>query len=376
LPMDSVFADPADITDPVMVARLLSHVLDVPAEDLENKIREAHSPVRLARKLSPDTVQRIDGMNLRGVFFQKENRRMYPQRELAASVLGYVDVDEKGIGGIEYSLDKEIRGRPGRMMVLADGRRHWYDRHESAADPGDSVTLTIDETIQYIAEKELAAAIAKTHAKDGVVLVQDPNSGELLAVASWPAFDPNDAGKFPADDRMDRAVTMAYEPGSVFKVFTMTGAIENGVATPNDLIDCQMGSILLAGRVIHDHKAYGILSVRQILEDSSDVGAIKVALRLGAPRFYDTIRQFGFGQLTGISLPGENRGLLRPIEDWSGNSIGSIAMGQEVSATPIQIISAISAPSATMRRSRSCTPKPESCASARCGPRPPVSVTG
>ncbi|HKS83647.1 MAG TPA: penicillin-binding transpeptidase domain-containing protein [Candidatus Acidoferrales bacterium] len=343
LPMDSVFADPADITDPGMVARLLSHVLDIPAEDLENKIREAHSPVRLARKLSPETVQRIDGMNLRGVFFQKENRRMYPQRELAASVLGYVDVDEKGIGGIEYSLDKDIRGRPGRMMVLADGRRHWYDRHESAADPGDSVVLTIDETIQYIAEKELAAAIAKTHAKGGVVLVQDPNSGELLAVASWPTFDPNDAGKYPPDDRMDRAVTMAYEPGSVFKVITMTGAIENGVATPDDLIDCQMGSIVLAGRVIHDHKAYGTLSVRQILEDSSDVGAIKVALRLGAPRFYDTIRQFGFGQLTGISLPGENHGLLRPLDDWSGNSIGSIAMGQEVSATPIQIISAISA---------------------------------
>ncbi len=343
LPMDSVFADPADITDPAMVARLLSRVLDVPAEELETKIRDAHSPVRLARKLSPETVQRVDDMNLRGVFFQKENRRVYPQRELAAHVLGFVDVDEKGIGGIEYSLDKEIRGRPGRMMVLADGRRHWYDRRESAADPGASIVLTIDETIQYIAEKELARAIQETHAKDGVVVVQDPNSGDLLAVANWPAFDPNNAGSYPDDVRTDRAVSSAYEPGSVFKVITLTGAIENGVATPNDLVDCQMGSIVLAGRVIHDHKAYGILSVRQILEDSSDVGAIKIALRLGAPRFYDTIRSFGIGQLTGISLPGENRGLLRPVEDWSGNSIGSIAMGQEVSVTPIQIISAISA---------------------------------
>lgn len=343
LPMDSVFADPTDITDPEMVAQLLSRVLDIPADDLETKIRGAHTPVRLARKLSPEAVQRIDNMNLKGVFFQKENRRVYPQRDLAAAVLGYVDVDEKGLGGIEQSLDKEIRGRPGKMMVMADGRRRWYDRRESAAETGSSVVLTIDETIQYIAEKELARAIEETHAIHGTIVVQDPNTGELLAVANWPTFDPNNAGAFPADARMDRAVSAAYEPGSVFKVITMTGAIENHVATPNDLVDCQMGSIVLAGRVIHDHKAYGILSVRQILEHSSDVGAIKIALRLGAPRFYDVMRQFGIGELTGILLPGENRGLLRPVDDWTPSSIGSLAMGQEVSVTPIQIISAISA---------------------------------
>lgn len=343
LPMDSVFADPAEITDVGMVARLLSRVLDVPAEDLETKIDEAHTPVRLARKLSPETVQRIGDMNLKGVFFQKENRRVYPQRELAASVLGYVDVDEKGSGGIEYSLDKQIRGRPGRMMVMADGHRNWYDRSEAAADPGASVTLTIDETIQYIAEKELARAIKDTHAKAGTVVVQDPNSGELLAVANWPTFDPNDPGKYPDEDRTDRAVVSAYEPGSTFKVLTLTGAIENGVATSNELVDCQMGQILVAGRLIHDWKKFGVLSVREVLEHSSDVGAIKIALRLGAPRFYDTIRAFGIGQSTGIELPGENRGLLRPIENWSASSIGSLAMGQEVSVTPIQIVSAISA---------------------------------
>jgi cell division protein FtsI (penicillin-binding protein 3) len=343
LPMDSVFADPAEITDVGMVARLLSRVLDVPAEDLETKIDEAHTPVRLARKLSPETVQRIGDMNLKGVFFQKENRRVYPQRELAASVLGFVDVDEKGIGGIEYSLDKEIRGRPGRMMVMADGRRNWYDRSEAEADPGASVTLTIDETIQYIAEKELARAIEDTHAKAGTVVVQDPNSGELLAIANWPTFDPNDAGKYPDENRIDRAVASAYEPGSTFKVITLTGAVENGVASPDELVDCQMGQILVAGRLIHDWKKFGVLSVRQVLEHSSDVGAIKIALRLGAPKFYDTIRAFGIGQPTGIELPGENRGLLRPIENWSANSIGSLAMGQEVSVTPIQIISAISA---------------------------------
>jgi len=341
--MDSVFGDPAEITDIETVSRLLSRVLDAPADDLEEKIREAKTPVRLARKLSPEIVQRIMDMNLKGVFFQKENRRVYPQRELAASVLGYVDVDEKGIGGIEYSLDKQIRGRPGKMMVMADGHRRWYDRRESAADPGASVTLTVDETIQYIAEKELARAISETHAKTGTVVVEDPNSGELLAVANWPVFDPNDAGNSPPESRIDRAVASAYEPGSTFKVFTLTGAVENGVATPDELVDCQMGQIMVSGRLIHDWKKFGVLSVREILEHSSDMGAIKIALRLGAPRFYDAIRSFGIGEPTGIELPGENRGLLRPLEDWSASSIGSLAMGQEVSVTPIQIVSAISA---------------------------------
>ena len=343
LPMDSVFGDPAEINDPEMVARLLAPALDLPAEDLETKIREARTPVRLAKKLSPETVQRIDNMNLRGVFFQKENRRVYPQRELAAHVLGYVDVDEKGNGGIEYALDKQIRGRPGKMMVLADGRRRWYDRMESAADPGGSVVLTIDQTIQYIAEKELERAIDETHAKNGTVVVQDPNSGQLLAVAVRPKFDPNNAGSYPDEFRMDRAVTAAYEPGSTFKIVTMTGAIENGVARPTDLVDCQMGSILVAGRLIHDWHPFGILSVQDVLAHSSDVGSIKIALRLGVPKFYDTIRAFGIGQPTGIELPGENRGLLRPVENWTASSIGSIAIGQEVSVTPVQIISVISA---------------------------------
>jgi len=343
LPMDSVFADPASIADPAMVAQLLSRVLKIPADDLETKIREAHTPVRLAMKLSPGTVRRIDNMNLKGVFFQKENRRVYPQHDLAASVIGYVNIDEKGLGGIEYSLDKEIRGRPGKMMVLADGRRRWYDRREAAAETGSSVVLTIDETVQYIAEKELARAIQETHAVRGSIVVQDPNNGQLLAIANWPTFDPNNAGSYPADSRMDRAISAAYEPGSIFKTITMTSAIETGVARPNELVNCQMGSILVAGRLIHDWHRFGTLSVTQILENSSDVGTIKLALRVGAPRFYDVMRQFGIGQDTGILLPGENRGLLRPLNEWTPSSIGSLAMGQEVSVTPIQIVSAVSA---------------------------------
>src|SRR5271156_4746054 len=343
IPMDSLFADPTDIKDPEMVARLLSRVLDVPAEDLETKINDSSKPVRLAKKLSPETVERIDEMNLKGVFFEKENRRVYPEHDLLAHVLGWVDTDEKGMGGIEHELDKQIRGRPGRVMLMADGKRRFYDRRESAADPGASVVLTIDETIQYIAEKELARAMEESHSHTGTVVIQDPSTGALLAVANYPVFDSNDAGKFSDETRMDRAVTAAYEPGSTFKVITMTGAIENHVTNPDVLVDCQMGSILVAGRLIHDWHPFGLLSVRDVLAHSSDVGSIKIALSLGAPRFYDTMRKFGIGQLTGIELPGENRGLLRPLENWTASSIGSVAIGQEVSVTPVQIISAISA---------------------------------
>ena len=343
IPMDSIFGDPTDIKDASLVAGLLSRVLNIPAVEIETKIREAKTPVRLAKKLSPETVQRVEYMNLKGVFFQKENRRVYPQRQSLAHALGYVDTDEKGIGGIEYAFDKQIRGKPGRMMVMADGKRRWYDRSEAAADPGASVVLTVDETIQFIAEKELARGMEETRSKYGTVVIQNPNTGELLAFANAPTFDPNDAGSYPDEVRMDRGVSAAYEPGSTFKVITMTGALENGVTNPDEMIDCQMGSIVVAGRLIHDWHPFGILSVRDVLANSSDVGSIKVAMRLGAPKFYDVIHSFGIGQLTGIELPGENRGILRPVDNWIASSIGSVAIGQEVSVTPVQIISAISA---------------------------------
>ncbi|HEU5410820.1 MAG TPA: penicillin-binding transpeptidase domain-containing protein, partial [Candidatus Acidoferrales bacterium] len=217
IPVDSCFADPQEISDPEMVGRLLSHVLGIPAEDIEEKLAQSRSFVWIARKITPEQASRIQALNLRGIYFQKENKRFYPQHTLAAAVLGYVDVDEHGLGGVEYSLDKEIRGRPGRMMVLADARRQWLDRSETAADRGDTVVLTIDQTIQYIAEKALADGIERTHAKGGSVVVQDPNTGQLLAVANWPTFDPNDAHSYPSADFVDRAVSSAYEPGSIFK---------------------------------------------------------------------------------------------------------------------------------------------------------------
>jgi cell division protein FtsI (penicillin-binding protein 3) len=343
VPVDSAFAVPSEIADQGMVARLIGKVLGVPSDDIAARLASSHSFAWIARKLPPDKVERIAAMNLRGIYFQREGGRFYPKRELASHVLGYVDIDEKGLGGIEYALDDDIRTKPGKMLILADAHRRWYDSASKAPDAGTSVVLTLDENIQYIAEKELKQAIHDTQSISGSVIVEDPNTGELLAVANWPTFNPNAARDSLPESRTDRAVSSLYEPGSVFKIVTLSAAIDQGVAKPDDIVDCQMGAIYIAGHRIRDHKAYGRLSVSQILAYSSDVGAIKVGLRLGAPKFYNYIRAFGFGQSTGVDLPGESRGMLRRLGNWTPVSVGSISMGQEVGVTPLQMINAVSA---------------------------------
>jgi cell division protein FtsI (penicillin-binding protein 3) len=341
--VDSCFAVPSEINDADMVARLLAGILNQPEEEIAARLSASRSFVWIARKLPPKKAERIQALNLRGIYFQKENQRIYPKRRLAAHVLGYVDLDEKGLAGVEYELDSEIRGTPGRMLVLTDARRRWFERTEKAADAGSSVMLTLDENIQYIAERELAAAIRQTHALAGSVIVQDPNTGALLAMANWPTFNPNAAGDGPADAHMDRAIGALYEPGSTFKIVTVGAALEQGITRPTEVIDCQMGAIYIAGHRIRDHKPFGLLTVAQVLSNSSDIGAIKLGLRLGAPKMYDYIRAFGFGTLTGVDLPGETRGIVRRVENWSAISIGAVSMGQEIGITPIQLTSAMSA---------------------------------
>jgi cell division protein FtsI/penicillin-binding protein 2 len=340
--VDSCYAVPPEISDPDLVARLLAPITREPQRLLRERLRESRAFVWVARKLSPEVVARIQALNLRGIYFEKESQRFYPKGRLAAQVLGYVDIDEHGLAGIEQTFDREIRGRPGRMVVLTDARHRWFRATERPAEPGESLVLTIDENIQYIAEKALAEAVEKTHAQAGTAVVEDPNTGALLALASQPSFDPNDPGASPAAARADRAVSDIYEPGSTFKIITLSSAIDEGAAHPDDLVDCQMGTIVVAGRLIHDWKRFGVLSVAGILAHSSDVGAIKVALRVGDQNFYRYIRGFGFGQLTHIELPGETPGLLRPVARWSASSIGSLAIGQEIGVTPIQLVNAVS----------------------------------
>jgi len=364
IPEDSCFAIPAEISNPSLVAHLLSGILKMDQDEIETRLTASKNFVWIARKLEAEKVQRIEALNLRGIYFQKESQRFYPKGQLAAHALGYVDIDGRGIGGIEYQYDNRLRGKPVQMLVMADARRRWYERHGPDASAASNVVVTIDQNVQYIAEKALAGAVASTHAKAGAVLVQDPATGELLALANWPTFDPNVAGSVPAEARMDRAVSAIYEPGSTFKIVTVAAALQEGITNPEEVVDCQMGSITIANHLIHDHKPFGALTVTQVVANSSDVGAIKLGLRLGAPKFYDYIRAFGFGSQTGIELPGETRGLLRRLENWSAISIGGVSMGQEVGVSPVQLIAAVSAianggvvhPTHVVREVRSATP--------------------
>jgi cell division protein FtsI (penicillin-binding protein 3) len=343
IPVDSAFAVPSELGDEQLAAHLLSGVLGIPRDVLENRLESSRSFVWIARKLPPDKKEAVEALNLKGVYFQKENQRIYPKRDLAAHVLGFVDLDEKGLGGIEYELDSKVRGASEKIIVMADAKQRWFDGGEAQRERGANVVLTLDEKIQYLAERELAAAISKTHAIAGTAMVMNPNTGEILALANWPKFNPNAANEAPPDARMNRAVTALYEPGSTFKLITLAAAFDQGITKPGEVFDCENGAVYVAGHRIRDHKPFGLLSVSDILAQSSDVGAIKIALRLGAPKFYDYIRAFGFGQLTGVDLPGESKGILRRLEGWSAISIGSISMGQEVGVTPIQLISAVSA---------------------------------
>src|SRR5438105_2292403 len=343
IPVDSVFAVPIEVADVQLAAQLLSRVLGITSEVLEAKLASAQSVAWIARKVPPDRKEAVEALNLKGIYFQKENQRIYPKRDLAAHVLGFVDLDEKGLGGIEYGLDGQIRGKSEKIVVMADARQRWFDGVEAQRERGADVVLTLDEQIQYIAERELAVAITKTHALAGSVVVMNPNNGEILALANWPKFNPNTANEASAEARMNRAVTALYEPGSTFKLITLAAAFDQGIVRPEEVFDCENGAVYVAGHRIRDHKPFGLLTVSGILAQSSDVGAIKIALRLGAPKFYDYIRAFGFGQLTGVDLPGEGKGLVRRLENWSAISIGSISMGQEVGVTPIQLLSAVSA---------------------------------
>jgi len=343
VPVKSAFAVPGEIADESLAARLLSGVLSVPQDVLEARMASSRSFVWILRKLPPEKVEAIEALNLKGIYFQDENQRFYPKRDLAAHVLGFVDPDEKGLAGIEYQLDSQIRSKSEKIVVMADARQRWFDGSEAQRERGANVVLTLDEKIQYIAQRELLAAIEKTHALAGSVIVMNPNTGEILAMANWPRFNPNAASEAAAESRMNRAVSALYEPGSTFKLITLAAAFDQDITRPNEVFDCENGAIYIAGHRIRDHKPFGLLSVADILAQSSDVGAIKIAVRLGAPKFYDYIRAFGFGSPTGVDLPGESRGLLHRLENWSAISIGSVSMGQEIGVTPIQLITAVCA---------------------------------
>jgi cell division protein FtsI (penicillin-binding protein 3) len=340
--VDSVFAVPSEVPDIHSAAQVMARVIKADASEIEARMRASHAFAWIARKIDNATSARIRALNLKGIYFQKESKRFYPKGELAAQVLGYVGLDDDGLGGVEREFQSKLTGKPGKMLITMDNKRRWLGRVEKQPDPGENVVLTIDEKIQYIVERELARAIDETHAEAGTVIVENPHTGEVLALANWPTFNPNIFNKVNPQALKNRSVSDIYEPGSTFKIVTLAAALEEKITNPDEVVDCQMGSIVVNGLRIHDHHAYAGLTVSQILEHSSDVGAIKIALRLGEERFDRYIRAFGFGTQTRIELPGETRGMTKPVSRWSKVSIGAISMGQEIGVSPVQLASMVS----------------------------------
>jgi cell division protein FtsI (penicillin-binding protein 3) len=340
--VDSAFAVPTEIPDLPNTISLISRITGGDARMMLADCRARKTFCWVARKGDAETIERIRSMNLQGIHFQKESKRFYPKRELAAQVLGYVGTDDEGLSGIEREYNDQLQGKPGKMLISVDARKKWFGRIEKEPEAGQNVVLTIDEKIQYIAERELEQAMKDTQAIAGTVVVENPHTGEILALANRPTFNPNVKREIRNEALKNRAVSDVYEPGSTFKLVTISAAVDQGLARPDELIDCQMGSIVLFGKRIHDWHPWGVMSVSDILAHSSDVGAIKLALRMGDERMYKYIRTFGFGEQTGIELPGETRGLAKPLSRWSKISIGAIAMGQEIGITPLQLVGVIS----------------------------------
>src|SRR5271157_4936657 len=340
--VDSAFAVPTEVKDLPTAVSLITRITGEDHNVVLADCRNHKTFCWVARKADDETIERIKSLNLQGIHFQKEPKRFYPARDLAAQVVGTVGMEDAGQSGIEHEFDGDLRGRAGKMFISVDARRQWFSDVEKQPEAGENLVLTIDKNIQYIAEKELDQAIHDTQAIAGTVIVENPHTGEILALANRPTFNPNLRKQVTPNALTNRAVSYAYEPGSTFKLVTISAALEEKLTNPNEIFDCQMGSIVYNGMRIRDSKPHGLLPVWGVLAESSDVGAIKIALRLGEDRFYKYIRAFGFGQQTGIELPGETRGLTKPVRRWSKVSIAAISMGQEIGISPLQLTSLIS----------------------------------
>jgi cell division protein FtsI (penicillin-binding protein 3) len=344
---ESFFADPSEIDSPEVTARRIASVTDLDRASLAQRLNEAKDSnkkfIWIVRRLDEQTAAKLDALNLNGVYSRKEPKRYYPNDSLAAHVLGFVGTDEVGLGGVEQFYNERIRGEAGKLYLETDARRRAFESYEVQPHPGQTVVLTIDQTIQYRTEQSLFAAVQRTHAKSGTAVVMDPLTGDILALANAPAFNPNEPSRDGEERRANGALQNTYEPGSTFKIVAYSAAIEKGLVKPDDKIDCQMGQITVAGRLIHDHRPFGVLTIADALAQSSNVGAIKLGLLVGNESMFDYIKRFGFGSRTGVDLPGESPGILRPLPRWQPSSIGSIAMGQEIGVTPLQMASAYSA---------------------------------
>ncbi len=340
---ESLYAVPQDVSAPDETARELARALGLDAKgrkELAAQLRKNRAFIWVKRKLDPSTAAAVRALQLPGIGFLPETRRYYPKRELAAQVLGYVGLDNAGMSGVEYGFDEQIRGRAAKVVVRTDARRRPVGHTEKPSTEGHTVVLTLDERIQYVAERELRRALLETQALSGVAVVMDPHTGEVLALANEPTFNPNSFGDYSAARWVNRAVADAYEPGSIFKIVTAAAGLQEGVVSPDEMIDCGGGGMEISGTYVRDHEVFQRLSFRDVIARSSDVGVARVAQRVGRRQFDRYLHDFGFGAATGVDLPGEAKGLLRPLDKWSDLSLPILAFGQEIGVTALQMATA------------------------------------
>jgi stage V sporulation protein D (sporulation-specific penicillin-binding protein) len=324
----------------------LDEVLNLDKEYIQSKVNLRKKFTWLKRKVSPEVASKIKDLGLSGIGQIRENKRSYPEAHLASHILGFTNIDNKGLEGIELYCDTYLAGMKGWRLASRDAKRRelmcWGYKTIPPTD-GYNIILTIDSVIQNVTERHLRVAAKKYNALSATAIVMNPKNGEILALANYPDYDLNNFGNYDSAVRRNVAVTDMYEPGSSFKFITVAAALEENKVTPDQTFYCEKGEYATAGRILHDYKSYGDLTVTEIIEKSSNIGVAKIALLLGEETLHKYIKDFGFGELTDVNLPGEVAGLIRPVKSWSRVSISSLPMGQEIAVTPLQLITALSA---------------------------------
>ena len=339
----SIFAQPPQVENPERAAPALARALSLPPREVLKRLRSEKPFVWIKRRVSSEEAQAVAQLGMKGIATVPEGKRFYPKQQLGAHLLGFVGMDDRGLEGLELQYDVYLAGKPKWVVRQQDALGRPIFREEAGETEGRDLYLTIDEVIQYVAERELEAAVERSSAAGGTAIVMDPLTGEILALANSPTFNPNAYADAPVSARRNRAVADYYEPGSAFKIIVGAGALEEGLVRPEDRFNGEGGAIEVGGIVIRDHERFGTITFSEVLAHSSNVGAIKVGKRLGSTLYYNYISGFGFGNPTGIDLPGETPGMIRRPKDWSALSLASLSIGQEVSVSPLQMLVAVSA---------------------------------
>ncbi|MBF0520339.1 MAG: penicillin-binding protein 2 [Nitrospirae bacterium] len=338
----SVYLDRANFGGNEEKLYQLAKMIDVNNNELSGQLKSNKNFFWIKRKITLEEIAKVENLKIGGIGITPEAKRSYTLGSLASHIIGFVNLDNKGLEGVEAKYDKELTGEGGKYAVQRDARGNRFYSEDDAENFGNSIVLTIDEGLQYIVEKELDEAMKKWRAAAATVVMMNPFTGEILAISNRPTYDPNNPVKTSPASRRNRAVTDVYEPGSTFKIVTASGVLEEKLAREDEKIDCSGGGIEVGGKIIKDAHPHGVLTFMEVIQKSSNVGTIKLAERLGKQRLYKYIKKFGFGDKTGIDLPGEVSGLVKSPERWSGVSIGAMPIGQEVGVTPLQIVTAYS----------------------------------